>query len=55
VTPDEHRALGVELDNRTWELLDRRAAPDVIVHTAHASAYLDDLAELEAQFADIVP
>lgn len=39
MTPDDHRALGVELYNRTWELLDQRAAPDVIVHTAHASAY----------------
>jgi hypothetical protein len=39
VTPEEHRALGVELYNRTWELLDQRAAPDVVVHTAHASAY----------------
>jgi len=39
VTPEEHRALGVELYNQTWELLDQRAAPDVIVHTAHASAY----------------
>jgi hypothetical protein len=39
VTPDEHRVLGVELYNRTWELLDERAAPDVVVDTAHASAY----------------
>jgi hypothetical protein len=37
--PDEHRALGVELYNTTWELLERGAAPDVIVDTAHASAY----------------
>lgn len=39
MTPEEHRALGVELYNRTWELLEARAAPDVLVHTAHASAY----------------
>jgi hypothetical protein len=39
LTPDEHRALGVELYNRTWELLEGGAAPDVVVDTAHASAH----------------
>jgi hypothetical protein len=39
VTPEEHRALGVELYNQTWELLEAGAAPDVVVDTAHASAY----------------
>ncbi|HKC78448.1 MAG TPA: hypothetical protein VKB70_08700 [Gaiellaceae bacterium] len=39
MTPDEHRALGVELYNRTWELLEEGAAPDLIVDTAHASAF----------------
>ena len=39
MTPEEHRALGVELYNKTWELLEEGAAPDVIVHAAHASAY----------------
>jgi hypothetical protein len=39
VTPDEHRALGVELYNRTWELLERGADPEETVHAAHASAY----------------
>jgi hypothetical protein len=39
VTPEEHRALGVELYNQTWELLEGGAAPDVIVDVAHASAY----------------
>ena len=39
MTPDEHRALGVELYNRTWELLEAGAAPDEIVDTAHASAF----------------
>jgi hypothetical protein len=39
VTPEEHRALGVELYNQTWELLEGAAAPDVVVDTAHASAY----------------
>ena len=31
MTPDEHRALGVELYNKTWELLDEGAAPVVVV------------------------
>jgi hypothetical protein len=39
VTPEEHRALGVELYNQTWELLEGRAAPDVVVDTVHASAH----------------
>ena len=39
MTPDEHRALGVELYNETWELLEEGAAPDVIVDAAHASAH----------------
>ena len=39
MTPDEHRALGVELYNTTWELLEGGAAPDVVVDTAHASAF----------------
>jgi tetratricopeptide (TPR) repeat protein len=39
LTPEEHRALGVELYNRTWELLEGEAAPDAVVDTAHASAF----------------
>ena len=39
MTPEEHRALGVELYNGTWELLEAGAAPDEIVDAAHASAY----------------
>ena len=39
MTPDEHRALGVELYNTTWELLEGGAAPDAVVDTAHASAF----------------
>lgn len=39
MTPDEHRALGVELFNTTWELLEGGAAPDDVVDTAHASAF----------------
>ena len=39
MTPDEHRALGVELYNETWELLEGGAAPDLVVDTAHASAF----------------
>jgi hypothetical protein len=39
LTPDEHRALGVELYNKTWELLEAGAAPDEIVDAAHASAF----------------
>jgi hypothetical protein len=38
VTPDEQRALGVELYNKTWELLEAGADADEIVDTAHASA-----------------
>ncbi len=36
---DEHRRLGIELYNRTWELLEGGADSDETVHTAHASAY----------------
>jgi hypothetical protein len=39
VTPEEHRQLGIELYNRTWELLEGGADPDETVHAAHASAY----------------
>ena len=39
MTPDEHRELGVELFNKTWELLEQGAAPDVVVDSAHASAH----------------
>ena len=39
MTPDEHRALGVELYNTTWELLEGGAAPDVVIDTAHVSAF----------------
>jgi hypothetical protein len=39
VTPEEHRALGVELYNKTWELLEQGAAPDEVADAAHASAY----------------
>jgi hypothetical protein len=39
VKPDEHRRLGSELYNRTWELLESGADPDEIAATAHASAY----------------
>jgi hypothetical protein len=40
VTSDEHRQLGIELYNRTWELLEEDGAdPDETVHAAHASAY----------------
>jgi hypothetical protein len=39
VTPDEHRRLGIELYNGTWELLERGADPDEIVDAAHASAH----------------
>ena len=39
MTPDEHRALGVELYNTTWELLEGGAAPDAVIDTAHASAF----------------
>jgi hypothetical protein len=37
--PHEHRRLGIELYNRTWELLESGADADETVHTAHASAY----------------
>jgi hypothetical protein len=36
---DEHRRLGSELYNRTWELLEGGVDPDEAVHAAHASAY----------------
>jgi hypothetical protein len=39
VTPDEHRALGVELYNKTWELLDGEADADEVVDTAYASSF----------------
>ena len=39
MTPDEHRALGVELYNRTWELLEAGGDADDLVDTAHASAF----------------
>ena len=39
MTPDEHRRLGAELYNRTWELLDAGADPDEVVDAAHASAH----------------
>lgn len=39
MTPDDHRALGVELYNTTWELLEGGAAPDAVVDAAHASAF----------------
>jgi hypothetical protein len=39
VTPAEHRQLGIELYNRTWELLEAGTDPDETVHAAHASAY----------------
>lgn len=39
----DHRQLGVDLFNRTWELLERKgrtaADDDELVHCAHASAY----------------
>ena len=38
MTPDEHRALGVELYNKTWELLEEGGDADELVDTAHASA-----------------
>jgi hypothetical protein len=37
VTPDEHRQLGIELYNKTWDLFG--GDPDRLCHTAHASAY----------------
>ena len=39
MTGDEHRALGVELYNRTWELLEAGADADEIVDAGHASAF----------------
>jgi len=43
VTPEEERALGVELFNRAWALMDkgeRTADEDAeMLHSAHASAY----------------
>lgn len=33
------RQKGVELFNATWKLIDSRADDDLMVHTAHASAY----------------
>lgn len=43
MTPEEHRRLGVELYNGTWELIERqdRTADedDEMLHRAHASAY----------------
>ncbi len=38
MTPEEHRQLGIELYNRTWELLEG-VDPGEAVHAAHASAY----------------
>ena len=39
MTADEHRRLGIELYNGTWELLEAGADPDEIVDAAHASAH----------------
>ena len=43
MTPEEHRRLGVELYNGTWELIERPARTpdedDEMLHRAHASAY----------------
>ncbi|HEU5477468.1 MAG TPA: hypothetical protein VFU64_06540 [Gaiellaceae bacterium] len=43
VTPEEHRALGVELYNGTWALIEREDRTpdedDEMLHRAHASAY----------------
>jgi hypothetical protein len=43
VTPEEHRRLGVELYNGTWELIERLDRTpdedDEMLHRAHASAY----------------
>jgi hypothetical protein len=43
VTPEEHRRLGVELYNGTWELIERQDRTpdedDEMLHRAHASAY----------------
>ncbi len=37
VTNDEQRRLAIDLYNKTWKLFD--GDPDVLIHTAHASAY----------------
>lgn len=39
MSPDEHRKLGAELYNRTWELLESGADPDETIDAAHASAH----------------
>lgn len=43
MTPEEHRRLGVELYNGTWELIERRdrtpEEDDEMLDRAHASAY----------------
>lgn len=43
MTPEEHRRLGVELYNGTWELIERQDRTpdedDEMLHRAHASAY----------------
>jgi hypothetical protein len=43
VTPEEHRRLGIDLYNSTWELIERddRTSDDddEMLHRAHASAY----------------
>jgi hypothetical protein len=43
VTPEEHRRLGIELYNGTWELIERQDRmpddDDEMLHRAHASAY----------------
>ena len=43
MTPEEHRRLGVELYNGTWELIERESRTpdedDEMLHRAHASAY----------------
>ena len=43
MTPEEHRRLGAELFNSTWELVEREHRTpdedDEMVHRAHASAY----------------
>ena len=43
MTPEEHRRLGIELYNGTWELIERQDRTpdedDEMLHRAHASAY----------------
>ena len=43
VTADEHRALGADLFNKTWALMEQESRTpdedDELVHCAHASAY----------------